>query len=165
MLPSESVSYGIGNLTGMNDASGTYAYHYDTLGRFKKEEKNILSIDYATEYGYDAAGVLTGIIYPGGRTVTYGLDGTGRIESVTTGAQVLADKVTYMPFGPIKEWDFGNGIKMQAAYNNRYFMTDITAGDHLNFGYTHYGDGKIKTIQGVKSHSDPFYPRPHLPKG
>lgn len=145
---SGSVSYGKGRLTGMNDASGTYTYHYNELGRFKKEEKTIYGIPYSTEYGYDDSGVLTGITYPGGREVTYGLDGAGRIESVSSGGQVLADNVKYMPFGPKKEWDFGNGINMEKTYNDRYFLTDISSGDLLNFHYTHYGDGRIKSITG-----------------
>lgn len=149
----EAVSCGIGRLTGMNDATGSYTYHYDTLGRFKKEEKTISGIPYTTEYGYDDTGVMTDIKYPGGRQVSYGLDSAGRIKSVAANGQLMSDNVTHMPFGPIKEWYFGNGIKMEGSYNNRYRITEIKAGDLLNFGYSYYNDGKIKKITGDSSPS------------
>ena len=51
--------------------------------------------------------------YPSGRTVTYSFDPLGRINQVNTAvgtqSQVVAQNVTYQPFGVVKGYTLGNG--------------------------------------------------------
>ena len=81
---STSVTYGIGRLTGRNDPSGSYVFHYDPHGNLTREDKTIGGILYTTQYIYNNNNLLTSITYPSGRTVTYTLNQTGRISQVNT---------------------------------------------------------------------------------
>ncbi|MBI5558770.1 MAG: RHS repeat protein, partial [Deltaproteobacteria bacterium] len=99
-------AYGKGRLTGRTDQSGSYAYSYDAFGNLNEEHKTINGVVYATGYTYDQDGMLTSISYPQGCSVQYGLDGAGRIQSVTWNKQAenpvtLASAVNYLPFGPV----------------------------------------------------------------
>jgi len=141
---------GKGRLTGMTDGSGAYTYTYDVLGNLIREEKTIEGITYATEYNYDAAGFLTGITYPDGRVVTYDLDGAGRVIQVTTTkdaeTQTLAENISYVPFGPLRGINYGNGIVLSQNYDQRYRLTGIQAAGVLDLGYVHDGVGNITTM-------------------
>ncbi len=76
------------------------------------EARAIGGTTHTTGYSYDAAGRMTGMTYPSGRTIAYGLDGLGRISRIeTTGGgttQVVVQDVAYQPFGPAKGFTFGN---------------------------------------------------------
>lgn len=141
---------GKGRLTGMTDGSGACVYTYDALGNLIREEKTIDSITYTTEYNYDAAGLLTGIIYPDGRVVTYELDGAERVIRVTTTkdaeTRTLAENISYAPFGPLTDLIYGNGIVLSQSYDQRYQLTGIKAGTILDLTYVHDGAGNITTI-------------------
>jgi len=139
-----------GRLTGMTDPSGTYLYSYDALGNFITEEKTIEEVPYVTQYTYDAAGILNGIIYPNGRTVTYGLDSAGRVKTVTTAkdstTQTLAENITYLPFGPLHGLTYGNGTAMTQGFDQRYRLTGLSAGSIQNLAYTLDPVGNITAI-------------------
>ncbi|MFO0988472.1 MAG: hypothetical protein U1F37_14055 [Alphaproteobacteria bacterium] len=98
--------YGIGRLTSVTDVSGQTALKYDHCGNVVREDRTIGGTLYTTEYSYDLADNLIGMVYPSGRIVTYVRDALGRVTSVTTknnaAATVnVATAITYMPFGPI----------------------------------------------------------------
>ncbi len=106
---------GMGRRTGMVDASGTYTYTYDVRGHLTTEKKVIDNATYYVRYGYDAAGRLTSITYPDGMVVMYNRDAVGNvvgIEAISNGVSrtVLSD-VVHMPFGPIADMVFGNGLR------------------------------------------------------
>ena len=139
-----------GRLSGMTDQSGAYTYTYDTDGNLVVEERIIEGMIYTTAYTYDAAGILTGISYPNGRTVTYALDATGRTTAVTTtlggGTVVVAENITYLPFGPLTGYDTGNGTHIASAYDSSYRITGITAGSLMDLDYTLDPAGNITGI-------------------
>lgn len=109
---------GKGRLTGVTDAAGTVAYTYDILGRLTQEVRVIGSQSYTIGYAWDAAGKMTSVTYPSGRTVFYDYDGAGEVEVIRQQPAVgdetwLTFWVGYPPFGPrtgvvhanfVKEW-------------------------------------------------------------
>jgi RHS repeat-associated protein len=141
---------GKGRLTGMTDPSGTYAYGYDALGRLITEEKTIDTVTYTTQYDYDEAGVLTGIAYPDGRTVTYELDSAARVNRVTTTKEsvtsTLAENITYLPFGPLMDLTYGNGTALTRTFDELYRLKSLGAAGIQNLGYDLDPVGNITTI-------------------
>ena len=89
-------------------------YAYDLHGRVTSETRTISGIQYPTQYTYETgSGRLTGVTYPSGRTLTYGFDGLGRVNQITTTkgsqSQVVVQNVAYHPFGGVKGYTLGNG--------------------------------------------------------
>ena len=76
-------------------------------------------------YSYDLAGNLAQITYPSGRSVTYQLDGLGRVTTVTTKASptsnpvTLASNVQYLPFGPMSSLKLGNNEQVDYTLESR----------------------------------------------
>ncbi len=139
-----------GRLTGMTDPSGTYTYTYDALGNLLTEEKIINTVTYTTQYAYDPAGILTSMTYPDGRTVDYELDNAGRVtratsikDSVTT---ILAENVSYLPFGPLASLTYGNGTALSKTFDQLYRLIDMNAGSVQSLGYTPDPVGNITAI-------------------
>ena len=149
-----SVTYGIGRLTGMTDPSGTYAFHYDAQGNLSREEKNILGINYITQYAYDKNNILSSITYPSGRTVTYVPDGARRVGEITTTLngqpKTLASSISYLPYGGITGLTYGNNLTLSQGYDNQYRISSIVAGSVLNRSYDEYfPNGNVKKITDV----------------
>ena len=143
-------TYGKGRLTGMTDQSGSYTYTYDADGNLVTEERAVEGMIYTTSYAYDATGILTGITYPNGRAVTYELDTAGRVTKVTTTLggtpSVVAENLSYLPFGPLTGYDTGSGIQVDNAFDTRYRLTGITAGTLMDLDYTMDPVGNITAI-------------------
>jgi YD repeat-containing protein len=144
------VSHGKGRLTGMLDQSGTYSYHYGPRGTLIKEVKTIDGFTYTTEYAYNKNDTLTSIDYPTGGTVTYDLDGVGRISEVTTTLggtpETVASNIKYLPYGGITELTYGNGLVRTQGYDLQYRAASIQAGSILNLAYSPDPNGNITSI-------------------
>lgn len=112
-------TYGLGRLTSITETNPSSvttsltAYAYDQKGRVISEARTINGITYTLGYSYNNAGLVTGVIYPSGRTLTYSLDALGRVNQITTtdsgGTKVVVENVQYHPFGGAKSWNLGNG--------------------------------------------------------
>lgn len=153
--------YSIGRLCEIKDASGITRYSYDALGRLIQVIETRGALSFTTSYGYDLSGNVTGITLPSGRTIAYGLDGNGQINSVNAGiggaGTILADAITYLPFGGIEGLTYGNGITLTNTYNTAYQLTDRHIGSLLNDNYSYDAAGNI-TVKGTASYGyDPLY--------
>ena len=141
---------GKGRLTGKAGQDYLYAYTYNAMGQLVTEIKTIGTASYTTEYSYDNAGILTGMIYPDGRTVTYGQNTNGQYLSVSTTKAAVTDQLVsnaaYKPFGPTTGFQFDNGIIYSKAYDLGYNLSNITAGSVQNLTYTPDVAGKISAI-------------------
>jgi RHS repeat-associated protein len=114
----DACANGVGRLCSISETSSSGAlasqlqYGYDPQGRVTAETRTLGGVSYSTGYSYDAAGRLRAMTYPSGRSVNYTLDALGRVTQVqTTGAgatQVLAQSVSYHPFGAARSFSFGN---------------------------------------------------------
>jgi RHS repeat-associated protein len=144
------VSYGVGRLTGILDASGTTVFSYDPLGNITREDKRLRHTIFTTEYRYDQGGNLTGLTYPTGRVVDYTFDRARRISEVTTTRknriQTVAQNISYLPFGPVSGLFYGNGLSLRESYDFRYRLGNLEVGEILDLGYDRDGVGNIETI-------------------
>ena len=129
---------GLGRLTSITDSNtsiGTINYAYDARGRILTETRVIGGISYATGYSYNTAGQLTGMAYPGGRTLTYTLDSLGRMSQVSTTknslTQTLAGNIQYRPFGPTQSLQFGNNTPYSRQFDSDGRITSYTLGTQV----------------------------------
>ena len=87
-----------------------------------QETRTVNGIAYALAYSYDAAGRMSGMTYPSGRTIAYAFDALGRISQVSTtpqggAAQTVASGIAYQPFGGVKSYTLGNGQSTTRGYD------------------------------------------------
>ncbi|MDM3871792.1 RHS repeat-associated core domain-containing protein [Porticoccus sp. W117] len=124
-------AYGKGRLTSITDASGTRTFTYDYFGNLASISATG-SASYTLSYGYTTAGQLNKITYPSGRTVDYTYNNQGEVNGATTTynaqTQTLASNFTYQPFGPIKQFDYGNGIQLDRSFDQDYRLTSQSHG-------------------------------------
>src|ERR1700682_5504985 len=75
MAPSSAIPNAPGRLTQRRSlASSTTHGAYDGLGRVTQSSQFTGSVTYPFGYAYNAAGLLTSLVYPSGRTVSTGYD-------------------------------------------------------------------------------------------
>lgn len=155
--PSENVTLtydqgtnGMGRLTGKTGPGYSDTYTYTIAGQIASVVQTIDSHSFTTTYTYDETGILTGMTYPDGRTVTYGLDANGRYEFAATTKSGITETLVslgeYKPFGPLTALNFGNGIPLTRTYDQGYNLTDITAGTVQDLTYARDPAGKITGI-------------------
>lgn len=99
---------------------GSQQYAYDSLGRVVTDTRLVGPAVLTTGYQY-SLGRLIGVTYPSGREVRYEHDAAGRISRITLHdngtATVLADLVTYQPFGGPKNYTNGDGQPVSRTYD------------------------------------------------
>jgi RHS repeat-associated protein len=105
--------------------------------------------DESLKYTYDNANQLTSIGYPDGFSISYSRNNAGQITGVnlTIGTQppmVLASNIHYLPFGPLKNLTWGNGIQLNRQYNQDYQLTTQTIGTWQST-LSYDANGNIKT--------------------
>lgn len=125
--------YGIGRLTAIRDAAGVTRYSYNAHGQVvRKTRRSANGFEVSVGYGYDIAGELSRVIYPGGATVRYERDRAGLIRRVVleqgNRRQVLADDLEYSPFGPLRTFTYGNGLPFSRKYDRDYRLTTLVSG-------------------------------------
>jgi RHS repeat-associated protein len=152
----DSGSNGVGRLTHMTDASGSTDIAYDIRGNLDSETRTIDGVAYVTAYTYDSADRVLTITYPSGTIVTYTRDALGRIDTVsatTDGVtQLLASNIAYLPFGPMEEFDYGNGIPLTRAFDQDYRLIAQTAGGVQDLSLDYDSANNITTlIDGLDS--------------
>jgi len=157
------VTYGLGRLTGRTDPSGTYVFNYDAQGNMVREDRTIGGVVYTTQYVYNKNNVLTSIVYPTGRTVTYSLDSEGKVNQVSAvvngSTKALASSISYLPFGGISSFVYGNNLSLTQTYDDRYRVSSIIAGSVLYRTYAYDANGNITSIlDSVDSDVPPLDP-------
>jgi YD repeat-containing protein len=131
---------GLGRLTGITDSTGSIAYGYDTLGHVISEARSISGFTYTTVYAYNSAGQLSSVAYPTGLVLSYTRDSLGRLSSITSSkagqTQTLASNITYLPFGGVQSFTFGNGSVYQRGFDTDYRLASYTLGTKtVNLSY------------------------------
>jgi YD repeat-containing protein len=101
----------------MTDVSGTTQWTYDLFGRVVGKTQITSSVSLTIQYGYDATiGELKTITYPSGNVISLTYT-DGKISDINSNRGTLMQNMTYDAFGPLKQWDWGNGDPMQRIYN------------------------------------------------
>ena len=148
-------AYGKGRLSAITDASGSTSLGYDHRGNLITQTTNLGIISYTLSFAYNRADQLSQVIYPNGRWIDYSYDDVGLvIEASTTkdsDYQSLSSNLDYLPFGPLKQLDYGNGIQLVASYDDDYRL------DLLNHGtvkQTDYGYDNTDNITSILNNSN-----------
>ena len=146
----DSAPFGVGRLAAMSDPTGGTEYEYEYRGLLTKEIKNIGAEQYVTQFGYDATGNRSRMVYPSGRVVDSQFDFAGRPISMTTGGTALVTSTKYLPFGPATEMVFGNGTKKTMTFDGRFrpLVNRLAgpAGTIASYAYGHDDAGNITSI-------------------
>jgi RHS repeat-associated protein len=126
------------------NATETKMVSYDALGRpLNKQQSFWRGSDWGTPFetqqSYDLAGAVKTVTYPSDRTVNYGYDQAGRLNSFTgnLGDGVNRNYATGMQYdaaGLMKREQFGTTIPLyhRRHYNNRGQLFDIRLGTDPN---------------------------------
>ncbi|MFZ2631084.1 MAG: RHS repeat-associated core domain-containing protein [Desulfosalsimonadaceae bacterium] len=126
------------NLTKMQDAIGATTYTYDKLNRFSSSTDPRA---FAISYTRDANGNITGITYPGSKTVAYTYDQLNHMKTVTIKWLGKTATYTYDAADRQKGLTQFNGTVAQAGFDNANRMTSLqnltAAGGSVIAGYTY----------------------------
>lgn len=124
----DSCQNGKGRTCTAATGTGSHMYLYTPFGQVQGElEYTPTSSDY-TGYVYDKQGRVTGISYPSGVSVGYGYT-AGKLGAMTATVggttSVVADSMTYLPYGPMTGWSYGNGLTRHYYYDQNYVAGDL----------------------------------------
>ncbi|GAB3011453.1 hypothetical protein GCM10027098_01070 [Bowmanella dokdonensis] len=148
---------GIGRLTSASANGIDYQYYYDSNGQITKVETQVtyrgtLSSSQ-TEYQY-SNGLLTDITYPSGAMVGYTY-AQGKVTTVTLTTldnegqpvvSTLADRIAFLPFGPLTELTYGNGKVLTQQYSLDYKLVSKNISGVVEKSYTLNEVGNITDI-------------------
>ncbi len=131
----------IGQLTSTGNNDACTGYVYNSLGNIETVDHYIDGQYSYISYTYDTHGRFKDLVYPSGNKVTYGYNTSGQIDSVKatingTTKNVITN-LKYKPFGPVKEWTYGNDLVRQMKYDLDYRLKDIltTGKQNIHFEY------------------------------
>ena len=144
-------SEGVGRLRSISDQAGSITYGYNEFGEVISDARQIGAFTHTTAYAYDAAGDISSMTYPSGRTVTYGRNAIGEITSVTSDKSGIQKSIvtgaSYEPFGPVSELTYGNGVVFDYSYRTDYRTSDYSATGVVEKTYTYDLAGNIVTVE------------------
>ncbi|MDH1265677.1 RHS repeat-associated core domain-containing protein [Pseudomonas sp. GD03944] len=136
---------GVGRLTAVQDATGVLGYTYDARGNLIEQ---LRSVDVSGSdqfdslgYAYDGANQLSRIDYPVGLSVLYPRNAAGQVTHIqlqvgSNQPSNLASGISYLPFGPLKDLTWGNGVSLNRTYDQDYRLTEQSvAGWNSTYGY------------------------------
>ncbi|WP_305885087.1 RHS repeat-associated core domain-containing protein [Pleionea sp. CnH1-48] len=144
-----SDNQGKGRLTKIQDESGVTEYHYDDFGQVSKVTQHIASHTFITEYHYNRHGQLESVKYPSGKVIGYQYDGekVAQVSLTHNGeSQTLVDQHEYLPFGPLNQMRYGNGLVLNRHFNLDYRLESTTVGNLINKSYTYTKNNLVSHI-------------------
>lgn len=145
-----SAVYGKGRLTSVNDPTGSYSYKYDAFGRVTQMTRVTDNLTYITRYQYNDRGNPEKLTYPADTEVIYQRYDNERVSGVLLDSEILTKDVTYMPFGPEEDFIFGDDtLAVNRTYYDNYYRVESIDAGILNYVYTYFADGNVKTIDGI----------------
>lgn len=139
--------YGIGRLTQFIDDTGSTTYSYNSDGQLQRQLTNIDGVLYSVDYGYDIAGRLSSMSYPG-VSLAFSYDGSGRVSRVASslpGWATLADSFLYQPATDRRyAWRFGNGQPRMATLDTGERLTGLAGGSVQSLGFGYFPNDTIQ---------------------
>ncbi|MBT3056560.1 MAG: RHS repeat protein [Candidatus Thiodiazotropha sp. (ex Codakia orbicularis)] len=150
-------TYGIGKLTSISDSNGTTTYAYNAYGDLITQTRTSSdSIVTTFSYDYDTYGRLASLTYPSGNSVNYTYDAQGQLSGLSyewsDGAtQSLIGNLQTLPFGPVKAFDYGNGLSLTRGFDQDYQLISQTIPGILQSSYQHDPVGNITDWQDLLS--------------
>lgn len=125
---------GIGRLTSASDANHSMSWVYDALGRVTSKSQTIGTVVKTVSYGY-TNGRLTSETTPSGQSVVFGYDTNGQVASLTINGTTVLSNALYDPFGPVRQWTWGNGTLAIRTYDTDGKVTQIDSAGLHTYGY------------------------------
>jgi len=129
----DNCTQGIGKPCLVTDASGSYSYSYNAMGRLASKTYTNGGLSQTVSYGYSAAGQLNAITYPSGRKITYSytndkIASVSSQDSASGPAVVIAHSIDYAPMSSqLKGYTWGNGASYAQNFNADGLVSSITA--------------------------------------
>ena len=152
-------TFSAGRMTRMDDGSGHTRYCYDRRGNVVRKVQTTNGQVFTLVYGYTLANQLSSVTYPSGMRVDYTHNALGQPSGATVtqpgqAPQVLLASVTYYPFGPVAELEYGDGRRLKRTHNQNYQpgVIEDVGPDGLSLGYEFDAVGNlIKLRKGDQS--------------
>lgn len=148
--------YASGRLTRITDGTGSTQYRYDHRGNIVGDLRTIGTNTFETRYTYNLANNLTSVTYPGGRIVSYARsDVLGRVTGLSTRKsssepeQTVLSQITYLPFGPVTQFAYGNGLTRQVPYDLDYRIDQILVSGNVTALNLDYGYDAFNNITSI----------------
>ncbi len=117
----DSGTFGTGYLTAVTDDSGSHQMSYDSFGNLVQNNVSMAGFSVSSQYHYNAKNQLVGLTYPSGRRVDFSLNSLGQVVQLTTTldgqTQTLASDISYLPFGPVSGWRYGNDLTLSRQFD------------------------------------------------
>lgn len=140
-------NYQLGRLSRIIAGDNSIAYTYDHRGNIVQEAHIQNGIVFVLGYHYNLMNQVTEIDYPNGLVVEYGYDTLGRVDTVTgtynSFTQTLASNFAYKPFGPTRQFTYGNGLTRTLTYNLDYELTGISIPGIQSLSYVYDANGNV----------------------
>lgn len=125
---------GKGRLTSASDSQHSLAWSYDAQGRVIGKGQTVGAVTQSVGYGY-SSGRLASMTLPSGQVVTYGYGADGRVTSLAVGGNTVLSGVLYEPFGPARQWTWGNSTLSARTYDTDYKVAQIDSAGLKTYGY------------------------------
>lgn len=156
-------TFAVGRLSKMTDGSGQTQYCYDRFGNLTRKVQTSAGKALTVRYGYSLAGRLLSMTYPSGMRVDYVRNSLGQPTGVKVTpaggtTQVLVSNVTYYPFGPVAEIEYGDGRRLKRTHNLNYQpgVIEDQGPDGLSLGYEFDEVGNLKTLRNGTQSEPPL---------
>lgn len=138
---------GNGRLTGASDANHALSWSYDPQGRVLNKSQTVGGVGQSVGYGY-TNGNLTSLTTPSGQVIGYTYT-DGRVTGITVNGSTILHDVLYEPFGPVRQWTWGN-----ATFANRTYDLDGNPAAVDIEGATNYSIDDAFRITGIADLND-----------
>ena len=146
---------GLGQRTGMTDASGSTAWTYDARGRVSAGVKTLAGVPFTTRYTYRADDQVQSTTYPEGEVVSMGYNSRGLVESLS-GSRPYLSAAAYNPGGQPLRLSYGNGVTTQYTYDPQTArLSSLTVPGVLALGYGYEPNGNLAQVDDAGEGSPP----------
>lgn len=147
-------SFAVGRLSQVTDASGSTVYCYNRFGDLTRKVQQTNGTRFTLRWLYSANGQLQKMVYPDNTELDYLYDTQGRVAEIGLtrrgiGRQVMLHSALYDPFGPVSQWNYGNGRVMTRTYgkNGQPGIVQVSGSGGLSVGYEFDEVGNLKTLR------------------
>lgn len=144
--------YSVGRLARSVSSAGSTVYCHDARGNIVRRIETPVwpSLDgspvtgpaIVTRWQFDSSNRVIGVTYPSGLFVEFQRNSRGQVSQIRyrlPGQSVsnsLLSSISYLPFGPISQITYANGLTMQRPHDRNYRIDAITSTVGLSVDYT-----------------------------
>lgn len=149
--------FGLGQLTGIDDASGQTRYTYNSRGQITQKVTTLASgLKLQVGYGYTLGGKPKQVATPGKHLIEYSYDAQGRPTGVVVDGQPLLGSMRFGPEG-VSGWTWANGGLRQEQRDADGRVIGITSGTALSRLYDFDAGNRLTALLDTRAQvSDSF---------